>query len=100
MVYRQTASYPFKFLLQQRVSSGYCSSGHLWKILSSWLEEGVCIYDVSKGADVLVLAPVMNIFCDNLRALELINHLENSATKFCRVCLVKIWLICTYFVQL
>ena len=64
------------------------------------LEEGVCMYDVSKGADVLVLAPVMNIFCDNPLASELISHLGNSATKFCRVCLVKIWLISTYFVQL
>ena len=60
----------------------------------------VCMYDMFKGAGVPVLAPVMNIFCDNPLASELINHLGNSATEFCRVCLVKIWLISTYFVEL
>ena len=53
------------------------------------LEDGIQIYDASKGAEVLVLAPVMSILCDNPRASELVNHLGSSATKFCRICMVK-----------
>ena len=49
------------------------------------LAEGVCMYDVYKGAGVLVPAPVVNIFCGNPQASELINHLGSSATKFCKI---------------
>ena len=54
------------------------------------LEDGIRIYDACKGAEVLVLAPVMSILCDNPRASELLNHLGSNATKFCRICMVKL----------
>ena len=49
------------------------------------LEDGVVMYDVTKGKDVLVIAPVMSILCDNPRASELLNHLGSRANKLCRV---------------
>ena len=53
------------------------------------LENGIQMYDASKGTEVLVFAPVMSILCDNPRASELLNHLGTNATKFCRICMVK-----------
>ena len=46
-----------------------------------WLEDGICIYDASKGVEVLMLAPVMSILCDNPRTSELLNHIHG---KQCR----------------
>ena len=53
------------------------------------LENGIQVYDASKGTEVLVFVPVMSILCNNPQASELLNHLGTNATKFCRICMVK-----------
>ena len=60
------------------------------------LENGIHMYDASKGVEVLVLSPVMGLYCDNPLASKLLNHLGSSAAKFCRVCLV--WQFTVYCV--
>lgn len=48
--------------------------------------EGVEMYDYQSQENVLVVAPLMLIICDNPRASELVNHLGSTANKFCRIC--------------
>ena len=52
------------------------------------LERGVLMHDVSLVKEVLVIALVLLVKCDNPRASELLGHMGSSANKFCRVCLV------------
>ena len=52
------------------------------------LERGVLMHDVSLIKEVLVVAPVLLVKCDNPRASELLGHMGSSANKFCRMCLV------------
>lgn len=50
------------------------------------LEKGVMMFDAYMEKEVLVIAPVMVILCDNARASELVNHLGSRAKRFCRKC--------------
>ena len=52
------------------------------------LERGVVMHDASIAKDVLVVAPVLLVKCDNPRASELLGHKGSSANRFCRICLV------------
>ena len=52
------------------------------------LEEGVVLFDAAMQQNVLVVAPVLCILADNVRASELTNHSGSSANKFCRICQV------------
>jgi len=52
------------------------------------LERGVLMHDVFLAKEVLVVAPVLLVKCDNPRASELLGHMGSSANKFCRICLV------------
>lgn len=51
---------------------------------------GVSAYDAFLGEEVLVIAPVICVICDNPRCAEIMNHSGSSATMFCRVCMVSI----------
>ena len=51
---------------------------------------GVIAYDAFLDEEVLVIAPIMCIICDNPRAAELMNHSGPSAKRFCRMCMVSI----------
>jgi len=53
------------------------------------LENGVVMYDSFFEREVVVIAPVLCILCDNVRASELISHMGQSANKYCRVCKVS-----------
>ena len=53
------------------------------------LEEGVIVYDAVSQCDVLVLAPVLCVLCDNAHGSELCNHLGARAIKYCRRCMVS-----------
>ena len=53
------------------------------------LEKGFVLYDSLLQKDVMVIAPVMAVLCDNACASELLNHLGSRATKFCRQCMVS-----------
>ena len=39
--------------------------------------------------EVLVVAPVICLLCDNARSSELLNHLGSKALKLCRICNVS-----------
>ena len=54
------------------------------------LEKGVFIHDVSLAKEVLLVAPVLLVKCDNPRASELLVHMGSNANKFCRMCLVSL----------
>ena len=56
------------------------------------LEEGVAMYDSKMAQNVLVVAPVLCILADNVRASELTNHSGCTANKFCRICQVLLLL--------
>ncbi len=49
------------------------------------LEEGVVMFDAATGK---VVAPLLCILADNVRASELTNHSGCTANKFCRMCQV------------
>lgn len=50
------------------------------------LEMGVRIFDTVLKREVMVVAPVICLLCDNARASELLNHLGSTANKLCRIC--------------
>lgn len=50
------------------------------------LEEGVIMYDAAMQRDVCVVAPVLCILADNVRASELASHCGCTANKYCRMC--------------
>lgn len=52
------------------------------------LEDGIVMFDAAMKQDVLVVAPVLCIMADNVRASELTNHCGSSANKNCRICQV------------
>ena len=54
------------------------------------LEKGVFIHDVSLAKEVLLVAPVLLVKCDNPRASELLGHMGSNANKFCWMCLVSL----------
>ena len=53
------------------------------------LESGLKVYDAFRKTDVLVIAPVICLLCDNMRASELLNHRGSTAIKLCRMCMVS-----------
>lgn len=55
--------------------------------------EGIITYDAHLKEDVLVVAPVLCVLCDNVRASEITNHRGSTANRFCRMCLVRLLLI-------
>ncbi|KAL5516180.1 hypothetical protein EMCRGX_G001454 [Ephydatia muelleri] len=50
--------------------------------------DGVVVFDALNQEEVLVVAPVLCIVCDNPMASKLCNHLGSSALKYCRLCMV------------
>jgi hypothetical protein len=50
------------------------------------LEKGIRVYDSPLKTDVLVIAPVICLLCDNARVSELLNHLGSTAVRLCRIC--------------
>lgn len=55
------------------------------------LEKGIQMFDAFTGSDVLVIAQVMCVLCDNVQAAQLLNHLGSRANKFCRKCMVHVY---------
>ena len=53
------------------------------------LEQGIIVYDSFFKCEVLVIAPVICILCDNARASEIVNHLGARAIRYCRKCMVS-----------
>lgn len=51
--------------------------------------DGIEVYDSYYKENVLVVAPLLCVICDNPRASQLLNHLGSTATKFCRFCMVS-----------
>ena len=58
-------------------------SGPIANQLTLLETEGVLVYDKLYHEEVLVIAPLMFIVCDNPRASELLNHLGSTALKHC-----------------
>ena len=52
------------------------------------LENGLNMFDALSKREVFVVAPVMCILADNVRASELLTHLGSKASKLCRFCMV------------
>ena len=57
--------------------------------LATLENEGVDMFDAYSNENVLVVAPLLLVICDNPRASELLNHLGSSANLYCRVCEVS-----------
>ena len=49
-------------------------------------------FDAAMHQNVLVVAPVLCILADNVRASELTNDSGSSANKFCRICQVAMFM--------
>ena len=47
------------------------------------------VYDAYLECEVLLVAPLLCVICDNPRASEVLNHLKGAASKFCRMCDVR-----------
>ena len=52
-------------------------------------QDGITAFDAYSQQEVLVIAPLIFIVCDNPRASELVNHLGSKALKYCRFCMVR-----------
>ena len=50
---------------------------------------GITAYDSYLGEEVLVIAPLMCVLCDNPQHAEIMNHSGPSANLFCRICMVS-----------
>ena len=48
----------------------------------SYLEKGLKMYDACSRREVYVIAPVLCVLCDNVRASELLNHLGSKVMSF------------------
>ena len=53
--------------------------------LATLENEGAEVFDEYSNENVLVVAPLLLIICDNPRASELLNHLGSYANMFCHV---------------
>ena len=51
--------------------------------------EGIEAYDAFSDCQVLVVAPLICVICDNPRAKELCNQLASSTRKYCRISMVR-----------
>ena len=56
--------------------------------LKSLETKGFVAYDASSLKNVLVVAPVLCVLCDNPRASEITNNLGPGSRMFCRICMV------------
>ena len=54
--------------------------------LATLENEGFEVFDAYSNENVLVVAPLLLVICDNPRASELLNHLGSAANMFCRLC--------------
>ena len=52
-------------------------------------QNGTKAYDAHEKKEVLVMAPVLCIICDNPRASEITNNLGPGSRMFCRMCMVS-----------
>ena len=51
--------------------------------------EGIETYDAFSDCQVLIVAPLICVICDNPRAKELCIQLSSSTRKYCRICMVR-----------
>ena len=51
--------------------------------------EGIIAYDAFLQRNVIVVAPILNIICDNPRGAEVCSHLGATTSKYCRICMVS-----------
>ena len=51
--------------------------------------EGIVVYDAHLQCEVLLIATVIALICDNPRASELTSHLGSAAKHYCRICMVN-----------
>ena len=65
------------------------ADGTLVQELNTLATEGMVTYHAHLQMNVLVVAPVLTLICDNPRASELLNHNGSKARKFCRMCMVR-----------
>ena len=54
------------------------------------LENGIKVFDALSQSYIFVIAPVICVLCDNVRASELLNHMGSKANKLCRFCMVSL----------
>eukprot|EP00731_Ephydatia_muelleri_P034559 Em0065g20a len=54
--------------------------------LATLENEGFEVFDAYSNENVLVVAPLLLVICDNPRASELLNHLGSAANMFCSLC--------------
>ncbi|KAL5509475.1 hypothetical protein EMCRGX_G004858 [Ephydatia muelleri] len=54
--------------------------------LTTLENEGFEVFDAYSNENVLVVAPLLLVICDNPRASELLNHLGSAANMLCRFC--------------
>ena len=54
------------------------------------LKDGICLFDSLSQSYTLVVAPLLCVLGDNVRASELLNHLGSKARKLCRFCMVRL----------
>ena len=58
---------------------------------------GLIVYDAFLEEEVLVVAPLLCVICDNPRASQLLSHLGGSAKKYCRFCMVcELFCVCIF----
>ena len=50
--------------------------------------EGIWAYDAALKTEVLLIAPVLCVLCDNARHSEIMNYSGSSAKMYCRICMV------------
>eukprot|EP00731_Ephydatia_muelleri_P033683 Em0035g20a len=62
-------------------------SGPIADELTGLEMDGIEVYDAYLNEQVLVIAPLLCIICDNPQASKLVNHLGGSANKYCRFCM-------------
>ena len=51
--------------------------------------DGIEAFDAALGEEVILIAPVLCVLCDNPRHSEIMNHSGASANKYCRICMVS-----------
>ena len=50
--------------------------------------EAINAYDALLQSNIIVVAPVLSIICDNPRGAEVCSHLGAATHKYCRICMV------------
>ena len=62
--------------------------GPLVKELNTLATDGLITYNAHLQRDVLIVAPIIALICDNPCTSELLNHNGSNARRFCRMCMV------------